>query len=62
MEEIVDFWSTVHAVIRYQRKSSTYPLFEICMTEADLAEKRISLLFDQEINYIEVVGGESYAD
>jgi hypothetical protein len=32
------------------------------MTEADLAEKRISLLFDQEINYIEVVGGESYAD
>jgi len=29
------------------------------MTEADLTQKKISLLFDQEINDIEVVGGES---
>ncbi len=57
-----DFWSTVHAVIRYQRKSSAQLLFEVCMTETDLAEKKISLLFDQEINNLEVVGGESYAD
>lgn len=62
MEKIVDFWSTIHAVIRYQRKDSKYPLFEICMTEADLAEKKISLLFDQEINNLEVVGGESHVE
>lgn len=59
MEEIVDFWSTVHAVIRYQRKSSKHPLFEICMTEADLTQKKISLLFDQEIVYLDVVGGQA---
>ena len=59
MEEIVDFWSTVHAVIRYQRKSSKHPLFEICMTEADLTQKKISLLFDQEIDCIDVVGGQA---
>jgi len=54
-----DFWSTVHAVIRYQRKSSAQLLFEVCMTETDLAEKKISLLFDQEINNLEVVGGQA---
>jgi hypothetical protein len=32
------------------------------MTEADLAEKKISLLFDQEINNLEVVGGESHVE
>jgi hypothetical protein len=29
------------------------------MTETDLAEKKISLLFDQEINNLEVVGGQA---
>lgn len=61
MEKMIpsDFWSTVHAVIRYQRKSSAQLLFEVCMTETDLAEKKISLLFDQEINNLEVVGGQA---
>ena len=57
--ENTEFWSTVHAVIRYQRKSSRHPLFEICMTEADLTQKKISLLFDQEIVYLDVVGGQA---
>lgn len=62
MEKVVDLWSTVHAVIRYQRKDSAQPFFEVCVTATDLAEKKISLLFDQEINNLEVVGGEPHAD
>jgi hypothetical protein len=60
MMENNEFWSQVHAVIRYQRKNSSQPLFEVCMTETDLTEKRISLLFDQEIDNLEVVGGKSH--
>ena len=29
------------------------------MTEADLTQKKISLLFDQEIVYLDVVGGQA---
>jgi hypothetical protein len=57
-----EFWSQVHAVIRYNRKNFSQPLFEVCMTETELTEKRISLLFDQEIDNLEVVGGESHVD
>lgn len=58
MMENNEFWSTVHAVIRYNRKNSSQTLFEVCMTETDLNEKRISLLFDQEIVNLEVLGGQ----
>jgi hypothetical protein len=57
-----EFWSQVHAVIRYNRKNSPMTLFEVCMTETDLNEKRISLLFDQEIVNLEVVGGQANVD
>ena len=62
MMENTEFWSQVHAVIRYNRKNFSQPHFEVCMTESDLVEKRISLLFDQEIDNLEVVGGESNVD
>lgn len=58
MMENNEFWSTVHAVIRYNRKNSSQTIFEVCMTETDLNEKRISLLFDQEIVNLEVLGGQ----
>jgi len=57
-----EFWSQVHAVIRYNRKNSNQALFEVCMTEAELTEKRISLLFDQEIVNLEVLGGQADVD
>lgn len=62
MMENTDFWSKVHAVIRYNRKNSTLPLFEVCMSESDLTEKKISLLFDQEIANLEVVEGQANVD
>lgn len=57
-----EFWSNVYAVIRYQRKNSAQARFEVCMTESDLEEKRISLLFDENIENIETVGGKANVD